>query len=62
MKYNLYSDPKSEEAAKEADQIIESFVDQMKGWQEKWRHVGAADTASEESFVIYLANRLGLNV
>jgi hypothetical protein len=61
MNYAIYKNkPDTEAAEKAADAIIEKFLEEMEGWCEKYRHVGASDTASREAFAINTACRLRL--
>ena len=41
-----------------ASRVVREFIEKVREWQEKWRHVGAADTASEEAFAAATAQRV----
>ena len=57
----LYSThPQKAEAEREGQRVIERFLQDLKGWQDVYRSVGADDTASREAFAQEVARRLGI--
>ena len=57
--FNLYPDEnKTKEANKEIKELIDDFIKNYKKLQTKHIHVGAADTASRETVMYYIEDRI----
>lgn len=62
MDYALFSMKGKKAAEKEADDIINDFILNMKSWQEQYFNLGARDTMSREAFAVNVAECLGLKL
>lgn len=58
MDYALYNLPDAAAARAAADAIIDQLLQDMRLWGERYRHVGALDTASQEAFAAQVVFRL----
>lgn len=62
MDYALFSMKGKGIAEDEADDIIDSFISDMRVWQDKYHDLGARDTMSREAFAVNVAKCLGLKL